>query len=531
VGILSLLPPFVVFVVGIWTRNITRALASGFAAACLIATNFSLFPSITLSFNTVLQNFHFSKLLAGNFPKATNIHILFFVVLLGILIEMIMITDSAKAFVRSSCRFIKNQRGAQIGAVSLSHLLCMDDYLSSLTSGAVFRPIADKYGVTRARLAFLTDSMAAPLTLITPISSWAAAILGYLTENGVGSSGGEELLIAENPYSVYLQILPYIFYSFAIVTSVWFIVGTDLRSKETLGFSREDLKVQELETSTHVRLVDFIVPIFSLLISTAFLLLWLGGWQGLGGEFPFSQAIWQTPISFVLFLAGTIATSFSACYYFARKLLSISKLWECAKKGSTLMFPVILMLILSWSLGDILQNHLHTGGYLAGIISGAISIELLPLVCFLNALISMALGSSWATAAIMFPIAIPMVLSLSGGLEGPQTLAQVPILVPCFGAILSGAVCGDHLSLISETTFMAAASAGCEPFEHFKTQFALSVPALIAAFVAHTASGYLSLIFSWQLSACICLAIALGVCLLGIVLSQWRQLTKRHEFT
>jgi Na+/H+ antiporter NhaC len=429
-----------------------------------------------------------------------------FILILGIVIEMIRQSNAASAFVDFASKRMKNAKSAETSVLLLSHSLSIDDYLSSLTVGSVMRPLTDKFKVCRAKLAFLTDSMAAPMAMLTPISSWSAAIIGFLTENGVHATASGSTLLLENPYSVYWNILPYIFYSITLVLSVWFIVrcglsfGTmhaheriaqktgNLMGGKPLGDQHFD---GENQTMHQTIIADFVVPIGSLLASTVFFILFLGDSILFGGSKGIVATMQSAPIALVLFSSGTTTLLISTVYYLSRGIFTLKKLASVAVSGVKLMLPVVAILLFAWTMGDLLRGNLKTGELLASLFADAIPITLMPLILFWNATaISLALGSSWATTAILLPIAIPMVISMTG-LEAPAKLDSLPIMLPVFGAILSGAVCGDHISLISETTIMAVTSSMCDYMDHVRTQMVYSTPAFIGSSVAFLLSGLL----------------------------------------
>lgn len=503
---MSLIPPLAVFVVGIWTKKIRLALFLGVIVAAFIAADFSFVNGSNLAFDRILEN---AQILSfSSFPsffKASNLLIMLFVLSLGVLIEMIRQSKAANAFVTFTESRIKSEKTAETGSLILSHFLCIDDYLSSLTVGSVLRPITDRFRVSRIKLAFLTDSMAAPVAMITPVSSWAAAILGFLTDNGVSAVIDEKTLLHASPYSLYLNILPYIFYSATLIISVWVIV----RFRISFGLMQEHDHVAKTTGNLHggreieftnlqgeangkreATIADFFLPMGALLSSTLFFMLYFGGFWLFGGENGFFGAMRAAPISLVLFLAGISCLTISSVYYLTTGKFYFKELIGVFRSGIRLMFPVTIILLLAWTMGGLLRQDLHTGQWIASLIAGAIPIEWLPLILFWNAaLIALSLGSSWATAAILFPIAIPMVMSMQQ-LEGPITIDQMPILLPVFGAILSGAVCGDHISLISDTTIMATSSSGCDLIDHVKSQAAYAAPVIVGTSAGYLAAGY-----------------------------------------
>lgn len=525
---LSIAPPLIVFILGCATKRICLSLFVGVLTAAFIASDFMLLDTASLAANGIWHNTKISYLFSPDtFSSASNFFIVTFVLCLGILIEMIRRSNAATAFVDFVESSVKTPKAAETGTLLLSHCLSIDDYLSSLTTGSVMRHLTDKFRIPRVKLAFLTDSMAAPLVMLTPISSWSAAVIGFLTENGVHAERDSETLLLANPYSVYLNILPYIFYSTTLIASVWLIVRFGLsfgtmheheviaqRTGNLTGGKKNNIE-DEVEGPHDATIIDFFVPIGSLLLSTLFYIFQMGGYWMFGGEKGLLDALQNAPISLVLFASGLTSLSLSTAYFLARKKLSFSTLAVTVKQGIKLMFPVCVILVFSWTMGDLLRQNLKTGEWLASLFAGTISITFMPLILFINAsIISLALGSSWATTAIMLPIAIPMVMTMNG-VEAPASIDQLPVIFPVFGAILSGAVCGDHISLISETTIMATTSAMCDHFDHFKTQLAYALPTFFGAATAFLLSGFLydapAIV---MLTACLASALAVSFSLL-----------------
>lgn len=524
---LSLIPPIAVFAVGIWTKKIRLALFLGVFLAAVIASDFSLIKGFGLALSRIFDNSQLASIASfSSFFKASNLLIMLFVIALGVLIEMIRLSKAANAFVQFTDSKIKDPKAAETSSLILSHILCIDDYLSSLTVGSVVKPITDRFRISRIKLAFLTDSMAAPVTMLTPVSSWAAAIIGFLTDNGVSNVLTEKTLVLASPYSVYLKILPYIFYSTTLIVTVWIIVRFgisfglierhdsiarktgNLHGGKTIDFANHQEKSSGSREAT---ITDFFLPIGSLLALTLAYLLYFGGFWLFGGDSGFFASLRQAPISLVLFLAGISSVVLSSAYYLSTSKFYFSELVQVFRNGFKLMFPVTVILALAWTMGGLLRQDLQTGQWIASLIADAIPLQWLPLILFWNAaLISLSLGSSWATSAILFPIAIPMVMSMQH-LQGAITLDELPILLPVFGAILSGAVCGDHISLISDTTIMATSSSGCDLVDHVKSQAAYASPVIVGSSVGYAVAGY----FIHDIASPAYLALCMGISLVS----------------
>lgn len=515
---LVFLPPLLVFFIGLLTHRIKLALFLGIIAAGLIATRFALLDSGILVVNRFWEVLEIGQLIkGGNIRAGDNIYIIAFLVGIGIIIEMICRSGGAKALVKMACKSIKGQKSAETSALVLSHCLFIDDYLSTLTVGSVLRPLTDQFRIARAKLAFLVDSMAAGLAIICPISSWAAAIAGFFFDNGISETVGDNTLIAASPSVVYVSSLPYIFYSFVLIVSIWVLVRrrwsySVMRVHEEIATKtgrlsgyRETEVADNTDKDDKGNVVDFLVPFLSLLITVFGLLLYLGGY---GSGRSVVDALQNAPTATVLCLASTISIVISLVYYFAIKRFSIRELPSIFYEGFRMMVGAIVVLLFAWTLGSLLRNDVQTGHYLALLIGQSLPMTWMPVIFFCVATVSaLALGSAWGTTALLFPIAIPMIVTMLG-VSTPADLSQVSLLFPIFGAILSGAVCGCNMSLMADTTIMSSTSSGCNQIDHINTQWRYILPVFVSTAVAFIIAGFTVNVSAW-VSVLLSLAVAI----------------------
>lgn len=505
---LVLLPPLIVLILGFWTRHVLFSLFCGILSAAFIATSCNPYNACLLAIDTLWRNFELYKLGSWeSFLSAKNISLALFLSILGVIVTLIGHSGGAYAyalFVRSK---VTTRRGAELSSLLLSSGLCVDDYFSSLTVGSVMQSLTDHLRIPRVKLAFLVDSMAAPLAIIAPVSSWVAAIVGFLGENGVSSIVGPGTLILAHPFSVYLDIIPFMFYTFIIVSGTLFIVirrisfgkmgayekiaqetGNVFGGKEEMVGNIRRLHARNALNSS---MIDFIAPISVLLLSVFSGILYTGDAWIFGGSRSIFKAFQHANPYQALLSAGIITLLFVVPFYLLRKRVTFLELPGAFWDGIKLMTPAVAILLLAWTLGDILRDNLHTGHYLAHLMLASVPFMLLPLVFFLaSAAASFAIGSSWGTSALMFPIAIPMVAAFVEGAL-PVTPDQVMILFPVLGAILSGAVAGDHIAPISDTTIMSSTSTNTPHIDHVQTQLAYAVPMLIGTGVSFLLTGLL----------------------------------------
>ena len=501
----SIIPPMIVLLLGFLTRRIFLSLIVGVLSASLIAHQFDVIPSGLFFFRSLITNLEINKLIQlDNFWSFSNLFICLFLCILGITIQLIHQSGGSYAYENIIRRKLTKRKNVEASSLFLSSCLCLDDYFSSLTVGSVMRPISDSFRIPRAKLAFLVDSMAAPIAILCPFSTWVAFIIGVLNENGVSSSVTESTRIVASPFLLYFSTLPFLFYSFLIIFFSWFIVLKGI----SFGYMRVHERVAQKtgnvfnyrepkksffkdQSFDSPKIIDFILPILFLISFVLLGLLLSGGWSTFGGERSFVEALRQAAASAGLFVGGCLTMLTTTVYYLCRQRIGIRELPSIYKKGALMMLPSVVILILAWTLGDILQTHLHTGHYLASLFVHVSRPEFLPIILFLVAsLVAFATGSSWGTAAIMFPIGIEMLISLSG-VAAPLTLLQIPLLPVVMGAILSGCVAGDHLSPISDTTIMTATSTTMVHEEHVRTQMTYALPVVFLCAFSFLLYGFL----------------------------------------
>jgi tetracycline resistance efflux pump len=505
----SLLPPMLVLAVGLITHKIILALLAGILLSSLLVNGYDLFANFTLIKQVISQNI---------FASQANLNIFVFLLLLGVIVTLIQHTNGALAYQRLAAAKVVSKRDAEVSSLLLSTTLFIDDYLSCLTVGSVIKPLTDLHKVSRLKLAYLVDTMAAPMAILCPLSSWVAAITGFFRENGITDQVSNTTVLVANPFLAYLSVLPFMFYSFLLIISTWFIVlkrisfGPMLKAEQlALNQQHDDHKDAINKDAT---ILDFFGPIILLLLTIPIVILYTGNWQLFGGNNTFFAAFIHANISQALCVGGGVSMLVSTLWFVSKKKLTLAHTLKVYKSGISLMFPAIIILVLAWALGDLLRTELHTGEHLAQLLQGLVNVNLLPMLLFLIALcISFAIGSSWGTAAILFPIAIDLVISLTN--TAPLTpLAHVPVMLPVLGAILSGAVAGNHISPISDTTVMSSTSTQTNLIEHVNTQLPYAVPVILATALCFLASGFIVQYSLWYATL---LPVSIAIMLLIIV--------------
>jgi len=367
-------------------------------------------------------------------------------------------------------------------------------------------PLTDTQRIPRAKLAYLIDTMSTSLAILCPFSSWVAAIMGFLRDNGVNEHVTATTLIVANPLTTFINIVPFIFYSFISVASVWYVVRRRIsfgimkkhediaQQTGNLFGGAENVKFNEREIEhnpLHTTLLEFFLPMIVLLICVVGGILYSGQWSAFGGNNSFLTACQESSAAAGLFIGGNLALVICTIFFIYRGRIQIRKLPSIYWQGIKLMVSAVVVLMLAWTLGELLRTQLHTGDYLASLMAGSVNITLLPVILFGAAsIISFTIGSAWGTAAMLFPIAIPLVLSMTQAPLHPG-LAQVPMLFPVLGAVLSGCLVGNHIGPISDTTIMSSMSTNCRLKDHICTQIQYALPGVVVTGIAFLVSGLL----------------------------------------
>ncbi|MDD9950301.1 MAG: hypothetical protein OXT67_01925 [Zetaproteobacteria bacterium] len=524
-GVWSLVPPIIVLALGYSTRQVYIPLLAGIFSGAYIAAHGALISGLLLGTERIVEQFELAHLF-GDRPllDGWNILIGIFFIQLGTILKLIHASGGAKAYHRWVEKRLSSPRMIECGSLLLSLCLFIDDYFSALTVGSVMSMLTDKYRIARAKLAFLVDALASPLAMICPVSSWVAAVVGFLKEGGVELHGGENIVIHGSPYIAYLSILPYVSYSWLIFFGVWFIVLRKISygcmaKRERVCQATGDVhgglinhKTRSQITSSSPitvdsRIADFIAPIVILTVSI-FLGIIYSGYVA-GTPFNMVEAMRNASAAKGLVYGGTSALIWIVSFILVRGRLTPHQIGRCTIEGLQLMAPSILVLILAWSFGAVVRDDLQTGSYIAQSCAQNIPHMVIPFVFFLvSFVIAFSLGTSWGAAAILFPIGIQMIVNLPEYQSTELTLEMIlPMLAPSLAAVLSGAVAGDHVSPISDTTIMSSTSTAMDHHDHVRTQVDYAWPVISTCALSYLLYGFFyesKLSMPWLLSLCIC---------------------------
>lgn len=518
------LPPLITLCTAILTRKIPLSLGIGSATAALIATNGSTKLSIQLIATRVFEYIN----------DIDTFYSFSFLFMIGILVILINSTGGAAAFAHKITRHLTNAASVEFSSILLSCSLFIDDYLNSLTVGYIIRPLTQTFAIPRAKLAFLIHSFAGPLVVLIPLSSWSAYIIKQLDQSGIALHNGSTTVLHADPFAVFLQTVPFIFYSFLLLASVLFIVHNRIsfgpmhkheHTAQTTGnlWNGKTPLEQAIDTTntTNQSLFDLLVPMGTLVASVIVGIPFFGDYYLFGGTRSLIDSFNNSNTFLALFTAGIITVCISLLFAVYRKKIQLTDITSLITAGISIMLPAVMMVLMAGTLGSLLKNDLHTGIYLAELLIGSVPIAFLPCMFFIaSAIIAITTGSAWGTIALMLPIAIPMLLSFLS-LNPPLSPHDIPILFPVLGAILAGSASGDHISPISETTIMTSTSAGAYPFDHTQTQFPYALPVLCSSALSFLIAGNLTH-YPILINASLSLSVGLIVCLGSLsLLNRW----------
>lgn len=479
----SLLPPVVAIGLALITKEVYSSLFIGVITGGVLyaASNAAGFEG---AFNAILNDG-----LISNLSDSYNVGILIFLVILGIIVVMMNKAGGSKAYGEWATAHIKTRAGASLATFLLGVLIFVDDYFNCLTVGSVMRPVTDKHNISRSKLAYLIDATAAPVCIIAPISSWAAAVSG--TIEGVN---GIQLFIHTIPYNLYAVLTLIMVVFIALTDADYGPMKMHERNAENgdLFTTRSTVYAPDDQPShSKGKVIDLILPVVILIAACVIGMIYSGGF--FSGE-SFVDAFANCDASFGLSLGSMFALIIIIIYFICRRVLSFTECMDSITAGFKQMVPAILILTFAWTLKT-MTNLLEAGPYVSGIVRSASGfMVLLPLILFVVAVgLSFATGTSWGTFGILIPIVTGV---FSEEIASVSTVSNIPkMVIICISACLAGAVCGDHCSPISDTTIMASTGAQCDHVNHVTTQlpYAFTVAGVCA--VGYILSGFVQNVY------------------------------------
>ena len=466
---LSLLPPVVAIGLALITKEVYSSLFIGIVVGGLLFSNFSFEGTI---------NHVFSGGIVAQLSDSYNVGILIFLVILGTLVCLMNKAGGSAAFGRWAKQNIKSRAGAQLASILLGCLIFIDDYFNCLTVGSVMRPITDKHRVSRAKLAYIIDATAAPVCIIAPISSWAAAVSAF-AEDGQGLN----LFIRAIPYNYYALLTIFMMVIMVLLKVEFGPMARNERNALEKGdlfsgpnpYAMMDEKIDESKGSV----LDLVLPVVVLVISCVIGMIYSGGFFS-GTDFVTSFS--NSDASVGLMLGSAVGLVFALIYYAVRRSMSFSEMMGCIPEGFKAMVPAILILTFAWTLKS-MTDSLGAKYFVRDFVyANAEGLQaFLPCIVFLIGCgLSFATGTSWGTFGILIPI-VQSVFPMDN-----------PLAIICISACMAGAVCGDHCSPISDTTIMASAGAQCDHVSHVSTQLPYAISCAAIAGVCYVVAGLLA---------------------------------------
>lgn len=465
----ALVPPIVAIGLALITKEVYSSLFIGIIVGGIFASGFQFEDTV----NYVLNEGIISVL-----TSADNVGIIVFLVVLGVIVSMMNKAGGSAAFGEWAGKRIKTRVGAQIATIALGVLIFIDDYFNCLTVGSVMRPVTDRHKVSRAKLAYLIDATAAPVCIIAPISSWAAAVSSYVE--------------GEDGFSIFIRAIPYNFY--ALLTIVMMIGLTvmkvdfgsmRLHEKNAIKgdlYTTPDRPFANMENQnqkkTKGKVIDLVIPVLILVICCIIGMIYTGGFFS-GTDFV--TAFSQCSASEGLAIGSIFGLLAAIVLYTVRRVLTFKECMDCVPEGFQAMVPAILILTFAWTL-KAMTDHLGAAEFVAGAMQASAQnlMNLLPAIIFLvGCFLAFATGTSWGTFGILIPIVVAVFEN-----SNPE------LMIISISACMAGAVCGDHCSPISDTTIMSSAGAQCNHVNHVSTQLPYAITAAAVSFVTYIIAGF-----------------------------------------
>ncbi len=460
----ALLPPLIAIVLALITKEVYSSLMIGIITGGLLYSGFNPVGAM---------NHIFVDGMIAQLSDPWNVGILIFLVVLGSIVMLMNRAGGSAAFGRWASTHVKTRLGAQLATIALGTLIFIDDYFNCLTVGSVMKPVTDKYGVSKEKLAYLIDSTAAPVCIIAPVSSWAAAVAGFVTEG-------------ENGIGLFCKAIPFNFYAWftlimmSAMVFMKFEYGEMSKYEKALEIMNDDTEEDEAAKDSKGKVIDLILPVAVLIVLCVLGLVYSGGIFDSESESygRFMIAFSNADASVGLLLGSFGGLIITVIFYLCRKVLTFKSAMECVPDGFKAMVPAILILTLAWTLKG-MTDSLGAKQYVAGLVensAGGLKMFLPAIVFIIACFLAFATGTSWGTFGILIPICI-------------AAFPVGAIRIVSISACMAGAVCGDHCSPISDTTIMASAGAQCVHVNHVSTQLPYAITCAAVSFVTYLVAG------------------------------------------
>ncbi len=485
------LPPVIAIGLALITKEVYSSLFLGILVGAMMYANFDFMGTFVHVFEDGI---------IANLSDPSNVGILIFLVILGTMVQLMNAAGGSAAFGKWSTEHIKSRTAAQLAVVCLGVLIFIDDYFNCLTVGSVMRPLSDKHKISRAKLAYLIDATAAPVCIIAPVSSWAAAVTGFV--DGVD---GLDLFISAIPYNYYALLTILMMVAMAVMKVEFGPMAVHEHNAIEKGdiYTTPDRPYENATNtvpSSKGKVLDLIFPILVLIVMCVIGLIYSGGF--FDGGVGFAEAFSNADASIGLTYGSFFAFVITIVWYVIRRVLTFRQMMDLIPEGFKAMVPAILILTFAWTLKT-MTDSLGLKHYIADIVLGFSDgmMSMLPAVIFvIGCIMSFATGTSWGTFGVLIPIVVAAYTEPGVGFTpGYESIGTILV-----SACMAGAVCGDHCSPISDTTIMASAGAQCNHLNHVQTQLPYALSCAAISFVAYIFAGFIQ-------NAVICLLIAVAM--------------------
>ncbi|MDD7671973.1 MAG: Na+/H+ antiporter NhaC family protein [Clostridia bacterium] len=485
------LPPVIAIGLALITKEVHSSLFLGILVGAMMYANFDFMGTFVHVFEDGI---------IANLSDSYNVGILIFLVILGTMVQLMNAAGGSAAFGKWSTEHIKSRTAAQLAVVCLGVLIFIDDYFNCLTVGSVMRPLSDKHKISRAKLAYLIDATAAPVCIIAPVSSWAAAVTGFV--DGVD---GLDLFISAIPYNYYALLTILMMVAMAVMKVEFGPMAVHEHNAIEKGdiYTTPDRPYENATNtvpSSKGKVLDLIFPILVLIVMCVIGLIYSGGF--FDGGVGFAEAFSNADASIGLTYGSFFAFVITIVWYVIRRVLTFRQMMDLIPEGFKAMVPAILILTFAWTLKT-MTDSLGLKHYIADIVLGFSDgmMSMLPAVIFvIGCIMSFATGTSWGTFGVLIPIVVAAYTEPGVGFTpGYESIGTILV-----SACMAGAVCGDHCSPISDTTIMASAGAQCNHLNHVQTQLPYALSCAAISFVAYIFAGFIQ-------NAVICLLIAIAM--------------------
>ena len=476
-SLLSVVPALIALLLAIATRRVLISLSLGIIVGALMLSDGNVLDAVLYLKNSVV-----SLLYKGGEEgfNSNNINIILFLILLGILTSLLSVSGANQAFANWAQEKVKGRRGAKLMAACLVFVTFIDDYFHSLAVGAIARPVTDKFKVSRAKLAYILDSTAAPMCVLMPISSWGAYIITLIawllathSITGYTPLGAFVTMSAMNFYAIFSILMVFFVAYFS------FDIGSMTRFEHN-AMSQEE-KSSEQRGSSEAGVRDLVLPILALIIGTVTMMLKTGGDALVesGNPFTILGAFENTTVGISLVTGGVASIIVLTLCLLMRRHISVGDYMKAYGSGVKMMSGAILILFFAWTINGVVSD-MQTGKYLSSLVAGNISPAFLPAILFvLASAMAFSTGTSWGTFGIMLPIGAAMAMH-----------SDPSLIIPCLSAVMAGAVCGDHCSPVSDTTILSSTGAQCNHMDHVLSQLPYAVLVAASSVIGYLVGGF-----------------------------------------